>query len=210
MIRSNDWSAFQALTTIEDHWAPGSPEPDGYYWQLKMSDPPLVDLASRCQRDLANDVLDPAPLAGLHLPVLHVGRADEVSDEQVTAIAEAGRRAAAAVRPFRLSVGPLTGSRSALRLSVTPWDPLLDLHQRLRAATAPHQPAEPAETADFRPHLGVGYFNRQLDPQGLLAAVGPLRALPPVTVRVQQIQLVELRRVGREYQWRDRAVVPLG
>ncbi|GAA5099892.1 2'-5' RNA ligase family protein [Nocardia iowensis] len=212
-IRDNDWSAFQHLPTVYDHWSlkPWSPGQAGYYWYLTFSDPALVELASHCQTELAHDGLDPVPLDGLHLTMLNIGRTDDVTGHELARIADAGRVAVASVKPFRLSVGPLTGSRSALRFSVTPWDQLLDLHRRLRSATAQHRDGSRlAETAEFRPHLGVGYLNRRQDAQQLIKDVSELRELPPVTVRVHEIHLVELRRVNREYKWENRAVVALG
>lgn len=212
-IRDNDWSAFQRLTVVHDHWSlkPWSPGQAGYYWYLTFSDPELIDMTSRCQKELAHDGLDPVPLDALHLTLLSIGRTDEVTEQDLARIVESGRAAVAAVEPFRLSVGPLTGSRSALRFSVTPWRQLLDLHHRLRSAAAEHRPpGRLAETVEFRPHLGVGYINRQQGTRQLVKDVSALRGLAPVTVPIGQVHLVELRRVGREYRWRDRAVVPLG
>lgn len=212
-IRDNDWAAFQRLNVVHDHWSlkPWTPGQAGFYWYLTFSDPALIDMTSRCQEEIAHDGLDPAPLDALHLTLLNVGRTDDVGEQDITRIVESGRTAVAAVEPFLLDVGPLTGSQSALRFSVTPWDQLLDLHRRLRSATAEHRPSGSlAETIEFRPHLGIGYINRQQETHQLVKDVSALRDLPPVTVRIAQVHLVELRRVGREYRWRDRAVVPLG
>lgn len=212
-IRDNDWSAFQDISQVYDHWTvkPWAPGQAGYYWYLTFDDRALVDLATRCQTALAHDSLDPVPADGLHLTLLSIGRTGEITDAQLTRIIDAGRSAIAAVRPFRLSVGPLTGSRSALRFSVTPWDQLLDLHRRLRSATAEHRPADHLrETAEFRPHLGVGYLNQPQNTEQLIRDVTALRHLPPATVRVHRVHLVELRREDRTYRWHDHAVLPLG
>lgn len=212
-IRDNDWDAFERLAVVHDHWSlkPWSPGQSGFYWYLTFSDPALIAMTSRCQEELAHDGLDPVPLDALHLTLLNIGRTDEVAEQALTRIVESGRAAMAEVEAFNLDVGPLTGSRSALRFSVTPWDQLLDLHHQLRSAAADHRPPDRlAETAEFRPHLGVGYINRQQSTQQLVKDVSALRGLPPVTVRIAQVHLVELRRAGREYRWRDVAVVPLG
>ncbi|WP_280395904.1 2'-5' RNA ligase family protein [Nocardia brasiliensis] len=212
-IRDNDWSACQALVAVHDHWTLKRWEPGqtGYYWYLTFTDPALVDLASECQQALAHDGLDPVPLDALHLTLLNIGRTSDVTEQELERVIDGGRAAAAAVKPFRLSVGPLTGSRSALRFSVTPWDQLLDLHYRLRSATANNRPpSRLAETAEFRPHLGVGYLNRQQDARQLIRDIEALRELPPVTVRIGEVHLVELRRDSHAYRWTDRAVMPLG
>ncbi|AFU02834.1 2'-5' RNA ligase family protein [Nocardia brasiliensis] len=212
-IRDNDWSAFRHLSAVHDHWALKAWEPGqaGYYWYLTFTDSALIDLTSRCQQALDHDGLDPVPLDALHLTLLSIGRTDDVTEQNLDHIIDSGRVAAATVKPFRLSIGPLTGSRSALRFSVTPWDQLLDLHARLRSATAEHRPpSHLAETTEFRPHLGVGYLNRHQGTEQLVKDIGALRELPPVTVRIGQVHLVELRREGRTYRWSDRAIVPLG
>ncbi|MGW0249927.1 2'-5' RNA ligase family protein [Nocardia goodfellowii] len=213
VIRENDWSAFEELSTVHDHWSLEQWESGqaSYYWYLTFSEPGLVDLVAQCQARLAEEGFDPVPLDGLHMTLLNIGRVGEVSERELGGIADAGRRAAAAVQPFRLRVGPLTGSQSALRFSVTPWDQLLDLHRRLRSGTAEHRPSSGlAETSDFRPHLGIGYLNRDQGAGQLISDVGALRSLPAATVRVRELHLVELRRVDRAYRWSDCAVIPLG
>ncbi|MET8648373.1 2'-5' RNA ligase family protein [Nocardia aurea] len=211
-IIDNDWSAFRQLSTLHDHWTMKSwaPGQSGFYWYITFRDPALVELARHCQEELAHDGLDPVPVDGLHLTLLSVGKVDDVSPWQVSDISTAARASLAAMKPFDLTIGPLTGSRSALRFSVTPWTPLLDIHHRLREATALHRPSSRlAETIEFRPHLGIGYINRTQPAGPLVSDVAELRDLPPVTVRVEQVRLVELRRDGHAYRWDDRAVIDL-
>jgi 2'-5' RNA ligase len=212
-IRSNDWAAFRQLGNLHDHWTLKSwaPGQSGYYWYLTFDDPALTDLAERCQKVLADDGIDPVPLDALHMTLLNVGKVGDISSEQLAGIAAAAHSRLADIAPFDVEVGPLTGSRSALRFSVTPWDNLLDLHRALREATATHRPTSRlAETIEFRPHLGIGYINRSQTAAALIGDVSALRDLPPVTVRVNKVDLVELRRDGRQYRWTDRAVLPLG
>ncbi|MET9024952.1 2'-5' RNA ligase family protein [Nocardia sp. NPDC004168] len=212
-IRTNDWTAFRQLENLHDHWTLKSwaPGRSGYYWYLTFDDPALTDLAERCQKTLADGGIDLVPLDALHMTLLSVGKVGEVSDEQLAGIAETARARLADIAPFDLEVGPLTGSSSALRFSVAPWHNLLTLHHALRAATAAHRPTSRlAETTDFRPHIGIGYLNRPRNSAALITEVAALRDLPPVTVRVSKVDLVELRRDGRRYRWTDHAVLPLG
>ncbi|WP_433203563.1 2'-5' RNA ligase family protein [Nocardia sp. CA-107356] len=212
IIQSNDWSAFRGLNALHDHWtlkgwAPGR---SGYYWYLTFSDPALADLASECQGQLGTDSLDPVSLDRLHLTLLSIGDADQVSDSTLTRLIDLVHRRLAGVKAFDLSVGPLAGSRSAIRFSVAPWDPLLDLHRSLRECTAAVRPnSQLTETSEFRPHLGIAYINKQQAANGLVGAVEQLRDLAPVPVRVDNVHLVELRRAGRQYVWRDHAVISL-
>lgn len=151
------------------------------------------------------------PSHALRMTLLSVGNVSEVSGEQLAGIAETARARLAGIAPFGVEVGPLTGSSSALRFSVAPWHNLLRLHHALRAATAAYRPTSRlAETTDFRPHIGIGYLNRPRGSAALITEVAALRDLPPVTVRVSKVDLVELRRDGRQYRWTDHAVLPLG
>ncbi|MGY2028341.1 2'-5' RNA ligase family protein [Nocardia gipuzkoensis] len=76
------------------------------------------------------------------MTLLSVGKVGDVSGEQLARITETARSRLAGIAPFDVEVGPLTGSRSALRFSVAPWDNLLALHRALREATTMHRPAE--------------------------------------------------------------------
>ncbi|WP_330250729.1 2'-5' RNA ligase family protein [Nocardia sp. NBC_00565] len=211
-IRSNDWSAFKELTSLEDHWtlkawAPGR---SGYYWYLTFDNPDLAALAGQCQKALADDDLDLMPTDGLHVTMMGVGNAQDVPDIELSRIVDATRERLSGFTPFDMSVGPLAGSRSAIRFSVAPWDPLLALHRALRAAASAFRPASRLpETSEFRPHLGIAYINRKQSPNELVSDVSALRHIPPVTVRVDKVDLVELRREGRRYRWHDRAVISL-
>jgi 2'-5' RNA ligase len=209
-IRENDWLAFRQLSELGDHWTskPWPPGTTGYYWYFTFDDPALVDLAAHCQKHLATEGFDPVPLDGLHLTVLTIGRTDDVADDQLASVADAARARLTGISPFDLSVGPLTGSRSALRFSVAPWDNLLEAHGLLREATAIVRPdTSLAQSSEFRPHIGIGYINSARPAARLIGEVAPLRDLSPVTVHVSQIKLVELRREERQYRWRDRAVI---
>ncbi|WP_433600010.1 2'-5' RNA ligase family protein [Nocardia sp. CA-135953] len=212
-IADNDWSAFCQLSTLHDHWTmkPWGPGQAGYYWYITFDDPELISLVARCQEALVHDGIDLVPLDGLHLTVLSIGKVAEVSDRQLDGVMSAAQAELSTVKPFDLSIGPLTGSRSALRFSVTPWDGLLSVHRRVRCASAVHRPSSRlAETSEFRPHLGIGYINRSQGAAPLIDDVSLLRNLPQISVRVDRLHLVELRREGRQYRWTDRAVVALG
>lgn len=212
-IRDNDWAAFRQLERVDDHWTmkPWAPGQSGFYWYLTFDAPALIELAARCQKELADDGIDPVPLDGLHVTLLKAGESADLSEAQISTITEAARRHLTEVSPFDLDVGPLAGSRSALRFSVTPWGNLLAVHRALREATAAARSHTAlSETAQFRPHLGIGYINTPQSAMQLIDDVATLRDLPPVTVSVTEVRLVQLRRENRCYRWTDKAVVALG
>lgn len=200
-IAAHDWAAFSALDEMADHWArPGwSDGSRAYYWMLTFPEAPeLSSLAQRCQRALAPLGLDPVPTNGLHITLTRVGTPDTVTPAQLESLA-------LSVQPvlttaFSLRAMPLAGSRGAVRLSLGPWEPLLQLHAALVEATQATGLA-PKPTAVFRPHLSLAYNNRRRAAAPVVDAVAGLRALPPVELPIATVQLVELRRRGREYRW---------
>ncbi|MEO3749571.1 2'-5' RNA ligase family protein [Streptomyces sp. B6B3] len=203
VIVTHDWAAFDALDEVRDHWS--RPHwPDGaraYYWMLTFqNEPQLSALALRCQKELAGLGMDSVSSdEGLHLTVTRVGRPEEISTRALHALAET----ATSRLPgrFTLRVTPLAGSRGAVRFSVSPWEPLIRLHGVLTRIGRASSRAFTKPTASFRPHLSIGYHNRPRPAAAVIEAVAPLRALAPVDVDITSMQLVELRRTGREYRW---------
>lgn len=102
---------------------------------------------------------------------------------------------------FSLRAVPLTASRGAIRYSVAPWTPIIELHAALGRAGADVGLPLKKPTSALRPHIGIGYSNRRMPANIVRDAVRPLRALDSVSVPVHRVQLVELRREGRAYRW---------
>jgi hypothetical protein len=72
------------------------------------------------------------------------------------------------------------------------------------------QPAHsPTPTSQFRPHLGIAYNNQRRDAAPVVEAVAALRDIPPVSVTVNQVKLVRLRRADHRYQWQECAAIAL-
>ncbi|WP_446221627.1 2'-5' RNA ligase family protein [Nocardia sp. IBHARD005] len=192
-------------------WAPGH---TGYYWYLTFDDSELIELAADCQKALAIGGIDPVPLDALHITMMGIGATTVVSSEQIDRLVSLAGKCLSDAKPFDLSVGPLSGSRSAIRFSVAPWDQLLDLHQVLSTCTAAVLPNSSAGAVSgpsrFRPHLGIAYNNTDRAAVHVIAAVTALRGARCVSVRVKQVELVVLRRDGHSYRWDTRAVLALG
>lgn len=203
VIAAHDWSAFCAVDLLHNHWdrRGWTPGRRSYHWFITLDDQPaLIDLAQRCQQALAAFELDAVAPESLHLTLCRVAFTDEVTDEQARFVAEAARQRVGALGPFRLTVGPLAGSRGAVGFSVSPWEPLMELHDRLiQARTAVL--ASPAGTSRFRPHVGIAYGNRTMPASSLRRAMEPLRRLSPVQVTAGTAHLVILRREDHAYRW---------
>ncbi len=203
VIAAHDWSAFCAVELLHNHWdrRGWTPGRRSYHWFITLGDQPaLIDLAQRCQRALAGFELDPVAPESLHLTLCRVGFTDEVTEEQARFVAGAARQRVGAPGSLRLTVGPLAGSRGAVGFSVSPWEPLLELHDRLIEALAAVL-ASPASTSGFRPHVGIAYGNRTMPASPLRQAMEPVRQLSPVQVTAGAAHLVILRREDHAYRW---------
>ncbi|MFD6357195.1 2'-5' RNA ligase family protein [Nocardia tengchongensis] len=195
-----------------DHW--GRNEwPAGrevYFWYLTFQDPALAKLVERCHNYLKPDGIDFVPLDGLHITILRIGNQDEIAEEDIQAIADDAKARLSDIESFELTVGPLAGSRGAVRFTVSPWTELFQLHQTLGESTRKVLPELPiASTQRFRPHLGIGYSNRQQEADSFIEQVASLRNTTPVTVQVDAVKLVRLRREPHAYRWEDVATLAL-
>lgn len=213
IIRAHDWHAFRQLSRMESHWdRPGwKAGRRSYHWILSFHDANDVqDLAKQCQTQLPPSDLDLVPPDALHVTVGRIGFTDELT----RAVADATGRAAIPrcqeLAPLALAIGPLAGSGGAIRFSITPWAPLLTLHSQLGAATqAVIGQRSVMHTSQFRPHLSIAYANTTVPIASLRPALDRLRLLPPVSVTVPSVVLVELRREDRAYRYEVVAEVPL-
>ncbi|WP_434447638.1 2'-5' RNA ligase family protein [Lentzea sp. E54] len=198
---------------MQNHWdRPGwSQGRRTYHWMLSFHDDQAVqDLADRCQTELIRPDFDPVPHDALHLTVGRVAFTDETTRATVDRLVEIAKLKCKPLAPFALDVGPLAGSRGALRFTVAPWLPLLELHRTLAEATQDVLgDADRMHTKDFRPHLSIAYCNQTVPVPDLLPLVSRLRALRPAATSVEAVSLVELRRDGRAYRYDELARLDL-
>lgn len=203
VIAAHDWSAFEGVSEMRDHWqrAGWSPGTRAYYWLLSITDRAFTDQAAHCQdavRGLgALDLISPSDF---HATLGRIGLVDAVREDQLDRLVQVVR--ADPPQAFPLTAMPLTGSRGALRYSVAPWTPVVDLHGRLVAASDAVGLPTMKPSSRLRPHIGIGYVNRLLPAGPVRDAVEPLRALPAVHLLIDRIDLVELRREPAAYKWR--------
>lgn len=209
-IVANDWAAFAGIKRMTSHWArPGwSPGQHAYYWMLTFPDSPaLLSEAQHCQREIACPALDLIPADGLHVTSVRIGKTDAVRANQIKTLAQRARSRLG--DPFPMTVHPLSGSRGAVRFSITPWAPLVRMHAALSALG--HSVGVPGGTPTraYRPHLGIAYSNRDRPADSLIQQVSLLRDRPAITLVVDHVDLVELRREDRVYRWDLLHRVPL-
>nr|BEK71377.1 hypothetical protein KPHV_86040 [Kitasatospora purpeofusca] len=179
------------------------------HWMLTFGggESDLLIRTEECQAALAGLGLDLVPPDGLHVTMVRVGDTDAVTPETVEALADHVQQLA--LPRLSLTAHPLAGSRGAIRYSLTPWTGLVHLHAALTTAGQELGVPGGAATAEFRPHCGVAYSPAPGDARPVREAVTRLRALAPVALTVDAVDLVELRRRGRTYRWRVLRRVPL-
>lgn len=210
-IWEHDWSAFTALDHMDTHWRrPGwTPGRRSYHWMLTFDDDSadhVVEVeryVEQIQRAVPAEGFDLVAAGSVHLTLGRIGFVDETPQAvalEVVAHAEGrGQRPSA----FTLRLGPVSGSRGAVRLSVSPWTPLLTLHAFLAAATQDVLGRWCVmDTAAFRPHVGIAYANTRVPAPEIVSVLEPLRGLRGPQVRVRSVSLVELERVDRSYRHR--------
>lgn len=203
--QDTDWLSFSAMDRMTNHWdRPGwRPGRSAYYWYLSFRDEPAIHvLAQECRSAVAGPHFDPIEPSDLHMTVERVGLVDEVAAEQLDNLAHTAAQELTGFTPLDVSVGPLAGSAGALSFSASPRSQLSALRLRLLSATHAAGFAPDILASDpFRPHVGIGYCNQEIDAEPIIDRVRLLRALPTVTVRVREVVLVELTRRERAYDW---------
>jgi 2'-5' RNA ligase len=209
-----EWEAFRRIGTFVDHWSrPGWTEhTQAYYWFLTFDGATdLHRLAERCQQELS-DVpgFDPVPIPLLHMTIERAGFVDEVSEDELAAIAEAGRRGCSDLPSFDLQFGPLAGSQGAIRFSASPHEPLHQIRLAVTDAVAEVRgEAAVDRVSSFVPHVTIFYSSRETPADAVIGRVNSLRDLEHVVVPVRSLQLVRLRRERRKYLWDVVATAPL-
>ncbi|MDQ1015782.1 2'-5' RNA ligase [Streptomyces afghaniensis] len=203
VIAAHDWAAFDRVQEMSNHWdRPGwTPTTRAYYWMLIFpADSALAEHARYCQDKIRNLNFDSIDGDGLHLTLGRIGTIDDVSLKQLDTLLATS--AGMLTGRFRLQAVPMTASRGAVRYSVAPWTPVLDLHSKLSAAATQCQLPLRKPTAVLRPHIGIAYCNRPTDARIVREAIRPLRDMDSVSVLVDHLHLVEMRREDRTYRWR--------
>ncbi|WP_067832465.1 2'-5' RNA ligase family protein [Actinomadura kijaniata] len=199
---------------MSDHWwwRPGvRPGRRLLVWHILLDDQPLArSLIQECQSRLAGlDGLDLVPARWLHMTTQIVGFADEISEAEVGAMADAAAKRLRLLAPITVEIGRLWFHSEAVMLGIRParaLDPVRDaVREATDGAVRVHQLAD---EPDWTPHVSVAYSHGD----GPAAPVIEAFASPPTTCpfTVRAVHLVAQQRVGRLYRWEPVATAPLG
>ena len=200
-IAQHDQRAFHSLDELLRHW--DRPHRPSYHWLVPVGDDVgAIDLASRCQRKLPTEGLDPIPGPWIHLTVRRAGYEDEVSPAELSKLVAKTESEMSGTSRFKLQLIPLAGSPGAVRLSVAPWAPLMDLYQAVQVTGSPT--AGPSAAEVFRPHVGVAYSAAEQPPGPIQQAVRTAaEGLASVEIEVDRISLVRMWRTAGWYEWTE-------
>lgn len=208
------WQAYQQLDRLTTHWywRPGWREDRSFYtWHLTFGHATdLHELVTSLQRELDLPGLDHVPLEGLHLTMQGVGFADVVPHQDLDEIVAAARQRCRGVAPFELALGPVDPDAEGVGLLVRPWQPVIDLRNRLRDAINSVQGDVPEPADGVRPHVTIAYSGADAPAGPIRDRLAPLRSVAPTTVHIDSADLIRLRRDQRGYRWDTYATVPLG
>jgi 2'-5' RNA ligase len=201
---------------VRNHWwwRPGWKVGRRFYtWHLTFAgQDALHALVAAYQAQLAElPGLDLIPPEWLHLTTQGVGFTDEVSDQDITAIAEAAQRRLAKLSPVRLTFdrAVIRPSGEAIALPPEPADAVRAIRLAVRDAIAEVWGANrvPEAAEGFEPHVSIAYVNAPGTAAPILTALDRV-PVASVTVTVEAASLIILRRDNRVYMWKDRTVVP--
>jgi hypothetical protein len=218
-IRAYEWDAWRALPGLADTRRVREPAQafTTYGWAVTFhGDFGLAGLVHRVQEGLAASpaasALAPVAPDRVCVPLLRVADGTDLDDDVLADLDWAAREALVEADPLRVTLGPVTAGPGSVRLSVTPWDGLLELHHALRVATKDVLGGRPwlRELTPYRPHVSVAHARADVPAEVLGPTLERLRRLPLVRSRVRRVTLVRVTRIGRRTRWYDAASVPLG
>ncbi|HZM74566.1 MAG TPA: 2'-5' RNA ligase family protein [Candidatus Limnocylindrales bacterium] len=200
---------FYCVRRLTNHWA--RPLRGGsYYWFLTFEhQPQLQALVRRCQRAISFPYYDLTPPADLHMTLERIAFEEEISPQQLDEVAKAGEKTCETIRPLEFAVEHLGGTSGAVGFNAYPREPIHDLRDRLRAATASAYPAARFRTGEFDPHITIAYCNAEVPAAQAVATVKALNGSVSVKLAVVNVSLVLLTRLPRAYRWQSVSRLPL-
>jgi len=201
-------------TRFGDHWwwRPGWRIGRRFYtWHLTFDrQDELHALVAAYQAELAElPGLDLIPHEWLHLTMQGVGFTDEVSDEDISAIANAARHRLAQLPPARFTFHRAVVRPEAIALPPRPADAVRTIRSTVREAIADVWGADrvPEQAEGFQPHVSMAYINTAGLSAPIVAALDRV-TVAPVSVMVAEASLIVLGRDSRVYQWTDQDTAP--
>ncbi|GAA2330386.1 hypothetical protein Scani_34000 [Streptomyces caniferus] len=198
---------------MADHWwwRPGW-GPGARFFTFHFTFPQaraLHRLAADYRRALADVAgLDLVPDECLHLTTQGLDFADRVPDDDLRVILAAAQRRLAVIPGFDLTVHRPEITPEAIRWEAAPSGPPAAVRTALRDAIGSVWATVPEPADGFGPHITIAYSNADGPAAPVRTALATVQA-EPVTVHVDQVELIVLHRDRRMYEWEAHTQLPL-
>lgn len=202
------------MSQVANHWwwRPGWRVGRRFYTvHATFADAPAVQaLAAKARERLAGlPGLDLIPGEWLHLTMQGIGFADEVSDDDLSAIITAAKARFTGVPPVTVALGPPVVAGEGVTCWASPPRALDQVRDAVRAGIAAVRgPERVPETAQWSAHVSVAYASADGPGEPIEAALGGLDEAAEATIGA--VDLIRLGRDHRLYEWEAIASLPLG
>jgi len=210
-----DLAPGQHADHVRDHWwwRPGWRAGRRFYaFHVTFEDQPELHRVA----DSYRSVLTTAPPATLipdqwlHLTMQGIGFTDETTDARLAAIIEEAGEHLSQLPVVGVEFGEVIVADEAIVMPAIPAEPV----QRLRAATrtaigrAVGADRVPENPGRYRPHVSIAYLTAAGPAEPYVQAVRTI-APEPAVVRISYVDLIEMHRDRRMYEWNAIARIPL-
>ncbi|MCW2791946.1 MAG: hypothetical protein JWO76_1044 [Nocardioides sp.] len=179
------------------------------YWYLTFEDQPaLHSLFGDVEDDLRRVAsVDVVPPSWLHLTLLEVGFADDVTPSEMTDLVTAAR-SVTGLLPLQLELGPITTMTDAVVLQVASSAEVLALQALLAEGLHASRGIVP-DPDDFWPHVSLAYTNSDCRRDDVMEALGGV-ADRRTSLAVPRLTLAAVTRQQDHYRWQEVAALTLG
>ncbi|GAB1690662.1 2'-5' RNA ligase family protein [Krasilnikovia sp. M28-CT-15] len=169
----------------------------------------LADVHRRALSGLETVTL--IPDRWLHLTMQTVGFTDAVPGPDVSRVARRAAELLADLGPCDVEFGTATVTREAVVMFAEPAGAVRRLHRATRSAIADVLGADRlvGDPSRFRPHVSIAYLTADGSAQPYIAALAEV-APDPVRVHIDHVDLIEMHRDNRMYEWRVVDTLALG
>jgi hypothetical protein len=193
----------------------GRPDADyvTYHWVLSCyGEYALAGLLSQCRAALSGSGLESVPADRVQLPLLRVGALEDLSAAELLRIEWGARKMCTDLHQFRLHIGPPCLGPGGVRLSVTPWDELVELRNGLRQVTKDVTGLRPwlRELIPFRPRIPIAYATTTLPAAAIRDRLAAVPEHRPILFRVRRLSLLRISRGPGGTAWYTVADMALG
>ncbi|GLY19966.1 hypothetical protein Kisp01_69800 [Kineosporia sp. NBRC 101677] len=188
-----------------------------YHWHILWPNAVVESVLVQPYQGLTHgrEGVEPVPARWVHLTVLHAPPVEETSPEQIEQMIALVRQQCPAVSPWQAIVHPPSVDRVGVACRVEPEPEARQLWQITRAATREVMGDQGLTypQGEYHPHTTLAYGTGSTRPavvrQQMNAWMNKHIALPPASLAVTQLSLVQQSHNGRHITWRHVVDVPL-